>query len=66
MRKDIALAELWGDARADAGAELAVYDEAIAPLPEECPFILDELLDRDAPIDGFVARLAETGRRVAG
>jgi hypothetical protein len=66
MRKGIALADLWGDARADAAAELALYDEAPAPLPEECPFTLDELLDRDAPIDGLVARLAEASRRAVG
>lgn len=57
MRQAIELARVWRDARRDAVADLESYGETTAPLPDALPFTLDELLDREAGIDAFLARL---------
>jgi hypothetical protein len=57
MRKDIDLQALWEDALAETRARLRLYGEEPGPLPEACPFALDELLDRDADVAALLARL---------
>jgi hypothetical protein len=44
MREQIDLGKLWREARHDAAAWFLRYEERMAPVPEEVPFALDELM----------------------
>lgn len=57
MRKAIDPQALWEDALAETRARLRLYGEEPGPLPEACPFALDDLLDRDADVAALLARL---------
>ena len=58
MRQNLDLDGAWRRARRIAAVELRAFGEAIAPLPEGCPFALEELLDLNTQPEAFVARLA--------
>jgi hypothetical protein len=56
MRQRIDLDGLWGDARYEIGA-MTEDRRALPPLPETCPFVLDDLIaERPDPRD-LVARM---------
>jgi len=57
MAQRIDLQALWDSALKAAAEALAVYDEAMAPLPEAAPFTLDELLGDTLGAPALVARL---------
>jgi hypothetical protein len=50
----------YGGARRGAAADLRSYGEAMAALPDSCPFTLDELLNREveAEAEAYAAKLA--------
>ena len=58
MRQALDLERVWRRARRVAAAALESHVEALAPLPEACPFTLEELLDLRTKAPSFVARLA--------
>jgi hypothetical protein len=58
MRQALDLERVWRRARRVAAAALESHGEAMAPLPEECPFTLEELLDVGTKAPSFVARLS--------
>ncbi|HYH37959.1 MAG TPA: DUF29 domain-containing protein [Azospirillum sp.] len=57
MRKDIDLDDLWRRSCREAGKKLAVYGEAMAPMADESPLTLDELLDEELDAEDLVRRL---------
>lgn len=57
MRQTLDLERVWCRARRIAVAALEAHGESMAPLPEDCPFTLDELLDLRTKAPSFVARL---------
>jgi hypothetical protein len=59
MRQRIDLARTWTRARRAATTDLARFGEPVAPLPDSCPFTLDELLDEDNAAEALLARLRD-------
>ena len=58
MRQNLDTEVIWRKAQRLAGIGLRAHGEQIAPLPESCPFTLEELLDLGTLPEAFVARLA--------
>lgn len=58
MRQRLDPTTLWRKARRQAERSLRLHGEAVAPMPEACPFTLDGLLDDSAEPEAYVARLA--------
>ena len=54
MRQQIDLDLLWRRARVQAEATLAVYGETLVPLPERCPFALDDFLSDEIDPAGLL------------
>jgi hypothetical protein len=48
----------YGGARRGAAADLRSCGEAMAALPDSCPFTLDELLNREVEAEAYAAKLA--------
>jgi hypothetical protein len=62
MRQLIDLGVLWRRAIRLAGDELARFGEAMAPMPQDVPFTLDELLDIDVSPEALIGRLTGNPR----
>jgi hypothetical protein len=60
MRRAIDMAALWSDARRLARQDLEVDGHAMPPLPEACPFELEELVEAGADPQGLARQLAGT------
>jgi Domain of unknown function DUF29 len=58
MRQALDLERVWRRARRVAAAALESHGESLVPLPEDCPFTLEELLDLRTKAPSFVSRLA--------
>jgi hypothetical protein len=58
MRQHLDLDAVWRRARRGAAADLRSYGEAMAALPDSCPFTLDELLNREVEAEAYAAKLA--------
>lgn len=58
MRQLIDVGALWTSARRDAAQDLADDGHAPLPLPQACPFALEELLDAEADPRALASRLA--------
>jgi hypothetical protein len=61
MRPRLDLEKVWRRAVRRAAAELARYGEALAPLPETCPFAAEELLSEAPNAEALLARLRPMG-----
>jgi hypothetical protein len=60
MRQNIDLHDLWELAIRQAAADLEVHGETIRPgLPANCPFGLDELVQRDFEARAAISRVAD-------
>lgn len=57
MRQRIDLEKTWKRARRRAEMALSRFGETVAPLPDACPFALDELLDEEMAAEALLARL---------
>lgn len=57
MRQRIDLERAWKRSRRAAATDLARFGETVAPLPDACPFALDELLDEEMAAEALLARL---------
>jgi hypothetical protein len=62
MRPSIDMEELWRRAKRKVAASFADHGEAKPSLPEDCPFSLDELVDKDLDPERLVATLAAPKR----
>ena len=58
MRHAIDPDGLWSDACRQATLDLEIDEHPVPPLPQRCPFSLDELVDGRADPRGLAARLA--------
>jgi Domain of unknown function DUF29 len=58
MRQNLDIEAIWRKAQRLAGVGLRAHGEQIAPLPENCPFALEEMLDLGILPEASVARLA--------
>jgi hypothetical protein len=57
MRQRVDLERIWRRARRAAARDLARFGEAMAAVPEACPYALDELLDEEAGAEALLAVL---------
>jgi hypothetical protein len=64
MRRAIDLADIWRDGRRLATRALEIDENPVPPLPEQPPFGLDELVNRQADVRALAARLAVATRPV--
>ena len=58
MGQRIDLGEIWTVAVAAAGRKLATDGGPARPLPENCPFAVEKLVQRPPDLDALLARLA--------
>jgi hypothetical protein len=58
MRQHLDPGAVWRRALKDAAAALRAHGEAMAKLPDACPFTLDELLNREVEAEAYAAKLA--------
>lgn len=60
MRQKIDVDQVWGDAFERASRELVAYKRRIPPgVPKQCPFALDDLLEKSFDYESAVRRLYE-------
>jgi hypothetical protein len=58
MRRAVGPGALWSDARRQATRDLEIDGFAVPPLPQGCPFGLEELVGGEADPRDLAARLA--------
>lgn len=58
MRRAVDADKLWSDARRQAVRDLEIDGHVVPPLPQECPFGLEELVSGEADPRNLAARLA--------
>jgi Domain of unknown function DUF29 len=58
MRRALDADRLWSDARWQAARDLEIDGHAVPPLPQDCPFSLEELVGGEADPRALATRLA--------
>jgi hypothetical protein len=59
MAGQIDLARAWRLARRQAIGQLTAHGDAVRPLPERCPWEVDDLVREDLDLDSLLSSLAE-------